>query len=136
MRTILYSTERITANSWEAGLFICFLLVFAVSAAYYVLQHGLAVRAARWLLAARCSWRAQAERGVASAPAADSAIVLVRMLCVCVCARARLAAQHGSDHTSLAAVTIKHTLLPRAPSPCMPPACGRRTPSATASSSS
>jgi magnesium-transporting ATPase (P-type) len=43
MRTILYSTERITANSWETGLFICFLLIFAVSAAYYVLKHGLAV---------------------------------------------------------------------------------------------
>jgi cation-transporting ATPase 13A1 len=43
MRTILYSTERITANSWETGLFIGFLLIFAVSAAYYVLRHGLEV---------------------------------------------------------------------------------------------
>lgn len=44
MRTILYSNERITANSWETGLFIGFLLVFAMSAAYYVLKNGLAVR--------------------------------------------------------------------------------------------
>ena len=44
MRTILFSTERVTANNAEAGLFIAFLLVWALSASYYVLQHGLAVR--------------------------------------------------------------------------------------------
>ncbi len=51
MRTIMFSTESVSANSREAGLFILLLLVFAVAAAGYVLQQGLQdERRSKWKL--------------------------------------------------------------------------------------
>jgi manganese-transporting P-type ATPase len=55
MRTILYSTERITANSGEAFLFIACLLVFAVIASAYVYTEGLKdERRDHWKLVLHC----------------------------------------------------------------------------------
>lgn len=55
MRTILYSTESVTANSSEAALFILFLLVFAIAASGYVLYHRYTNEpGARYKLLLRC----------------------------------------------------------------------------------
>ena len=40
VRTMIYSTERVSANNFEALLFILFLLIFAIAASWYVWQEG------------------------------------------------------------------------------------------------
>lgn len=42
VRTMIYSTERVSANNVEALLFILFLCVFAIAASWYVWQEGVA----------------------------------------------------------------------------------------------
>jgi cation-transporting ATPase 13A1 len=42
VRTMIYSTEHVSANNAEALLFILFLLVFAIAASWYVWQEGVA----------------------------------------------------------------------------------------------
>lgn len=42
MRTILFSTDQVSANSREAAFFLLFLLAFAIAASGYVLRVGLA----------------------------------------------------------------------------------------------
>ncbi|KAL9104289.1 MAG: hypothetical protein Q9163_000730 [Psora crenata] len=42
VRTMIYSTERVSANNVEALLFILFLLCFAIAASWYVWQEGVA----------------------------------------------------------------------------------------------
>ncbi|KAF2842619.1 P-type ATPase [Patellaria atrata CBS 101060] len=42
VRTMIYSTERVSANNVEALLFILFLLIFAIAASWYVWKEGVA----------------------------------------------------------------------------------------------
>lgn len=40
VRTMIFSTERVSANNFEALLFILFLLIFAIAASWYVWTKG------------------------------------------------------------------------------------------------
>ena len=56
VRTILYSTERVSVDSAETYIFILILLVFAIFASMYVLYYGLQdERQSRWKLFLHCT---------------------------------------------------------------------------------
>ncbi|KTW29048.1 ion-transporting P-type ATPase SPF1 [Pneumocystis jirovecii RU7] len=54
VRTMIYSTERISANNLESLFFILFLLVFAIAASYYVWTKGVENNRNRYKLLLDC----------------------------------------------------------------------------------
>lgn len=54
VRTMIYSTERVSANNAEALLFILFLLMFAIAASWYVWQEGVSKNRKRSKLLLDC----------------------------------------------------------------------------------
>jgi manganese-transporting P-type ATPase len=55
LRTILFSTGRVSANSAESGFFILFLLSFAVAAVVYVVQRGIEQQRGTYKLVLDCA---------------------------------------------------------------------------------
>ncbi|KAF2279527.1 uncharacterized protein EI97DRAFT_412601 [Westerdykella ornata] len=54
VRTMIYSTERVSANNVEALLFILFLCIFAIAASWYVWQEGVKQDRNRYKLMLDC----------------------------------------------------------------------------------
>jgi cation-transporting ATPase 13A1 len=109
VRTILYSTERVSVNNTESLLFILFLLVFAVMASGYVLYHGLQDEGrSRYKLFLNCTHTAAHCQHCASSHVSPVLLLTLSRVPVCryndhhVCSAARAAdgAVVGGEHVA------------------------------------